>query len=532
MQIRSTKKSSWRWLAFSAAVLLVGGGYAGIHFYRASMAMLPFDPGYIISDDQMAFANSMNEGQIQSFLKSKNPCNDTDWSKSERYRQRGYQYNTRDGHYVCMADEDFNGESAAHIIYTVAQKYRINPQVLIVLLQKEQGLVTDTWPNSNQYRKATGYGCPDTGNGCDSQYFGLRNQIDHAAKMFRQVLDGGWSNYPVGNNYIQYNPNRSCGGSEVDIKNRATSVLYRYTPYQPNADVLAGRGSSCGAYGNYNFHRYFSEWFGDPRASLIGYLYEDTYNSKKLREILGTPISQDNTDNNDHHWQNFQNGLMYWNRYNGVHVVKGGIGAHYGQLNWQWGALGYPTGDEVYDGRGWWQNYDNGAILGTIKTGFWESKGGIRWRYGQLGWQGGEMGYPTSDEHWDGRGWWQNYENGAILGTLNTGFWESRGSIRARYTQLGLQDGEMGYPTGGEVYDGRGWWQNYENGAIIGTPTTGFWESKGGIRYTYGQLGWQGGQAGYPTGPEVYRGNNTWTQEYEKGTIEFSFANGGRFIPR
>lgn len=531
MQIRVNKKHYFvRWLGLSA-VLVAGAIYAGVSYYHISMATAPFDPGNIISDEKMSLVNAMDEAQIQSFLKSKNPCNDSNLDKSERYRQRGYQYDIKDGHYVCMADENFNGESAAHIIYTVAQKYRINPQVLLVLLQKEQGLITDTWPNDNQYRKATGYGCPDTGAGCDAQYFGLRNQLDHAAKMFRQVLDGGWSNYPVGNNYIQYNPDKSCGGSEVNIKNRATSVLYRYTPYQPNADVLAGRGSRCGAYGNHNFYKYFNDWFGDPRASVISSLYEDYYNKHNLKQSIGEPLNKDVVEGN-HHWQGFQRGVMYWDGAHGVNVVRGAIGYRYSQLNFHYGQLGYPTGPVVYDGTGWWQNFDGGAIIGKKQTGFWESKGGIRMRYGQLGWQGGRMGYPTSSEHWDGHGWWQNYDKGAILGTLQHGFWESHGAIRQRYQQLGLQSGEMGYPTSTIVWDGRGWWQNYENGAIIGTKQTGFWESKGGIRYTYGQLGWQGGQAGYPTGPEVYRGNNTWTQTYEHGTIEFSLAQGGRFIPR
>ncbi|MBQ3320879.1 S-layer homology domain-containing protein, partial [Candidatus Saccharibacteria bacterium] len=66
--------------------------------------------------------------------------------------------------------------------------------------------------------------------------------------------------------YIQYNPDSSCGGSTVYIENLATSSLYRYTPYQPNASSLAagyGTGNSCSAYGNRNFYLYFNDWFGD-----------------------------------------------------------------------------------------------------------------------------------------------------------------------------------------------------------------------------------------------------------------------------
>ena len=225
-----------------------------------------FRPGNIISDYVMSNYKSMSEAEIQAFLKSKNSCNDTRLYLAQQYS--GYQYHIENGHFVCMADERFGGESAAHIIWQAAQDYRINPQVLIVLLQKEQSLVTDTWPNHIQYRAATGYGCPDTA-ACSEKYYGFKNQVRRAAEMFRTVLNGGWTNYPVGYNYVQYNPNAACGGTTVYIENLATSALYRYTPYQPNASALAagyGRGDGCGAYGNRNFYLYFLDWFGNPQG--------------------------------------------------------------------------------------------------------------------------------------------------------------------------------------------------------------------------------------------------------------------------
>ncbi len=233
-----------------------------------------FDPGYIISDYQMGNYNSMSEAEIWNFLKQKGNCNDTRiWQTGNNLgylsESAPYSWHVSDGHYVCLADENFSGESAAHIIWQAAQDYRINPQVLIVLLQKEQGLITDSFPNSVQYRSATGYGCPDTA-ACSSRYYGFKNQVRNAAALFRAVLDGGWTNYPLGNNYIQYNPNSGCGGSWVNIRSLATSALYRYTPYQPNASALAagyGAGDSCGAYGNRNFYSYFEDWFGGATSS-------------------------------------------------------------------------------------------------------------------------------------------------------------------------------------------------------------------------------------------------------------------------
>ncbi len=245
----------------------------------SAASLANFKPGNIISDYVMSNYASMSEAEIQNFLKSKNSCNDTRTYLASTYSN--YSYHVKDGHFVCLADETFgdgvdygdsapNGQSAAHIIWQAAQDYQINPQVLIVLLQKEQSLITDTWPNSRQFRSATGYGCPDTA-ACDTKYYGFKNQVRNAASLFRTVLNGGWTNYPVGNNYIQYNPNADCGGSVVYIENLATSSLYRYTPYQPNAGALAagyGTAPSCGAYGNRNFYLYFMDWFSDPTITV------------------------------------------------------------------------------------------------------------------------------------------------------------------------------------------------------------------------------------------------------------------------
>ena len=251
-----------------------------------------FNAGNIISDYTMGNYTSMTEAEIQSFLKSKVSCDKTIPSS---YKNEGngvysttfssggktYYYHGKNGKFVCLPDEKFgdgveygenvkNGQTAAHIIWQAAQDYKINPQALIVLLEKEQSLITDKWPNNYQYRSATGYGCPDTA-ACDSKYYGFKNQVRSAANLFRTVLNGGWTNYPLGKNYIKYNPDASCGGSTVDIKNLATSALYRYTPYQPNAATLAaGYGTAaCGAYGNRNFYLFFYDWFGDPTIDKL-----------------------------------------------------------------------------------------------------------------------------------------------------------------------------------------------------------------------------------------------------------------------
>ncbi len=278
MRIKRTIRSRLPLILFVFAAVATFMFFAMKKPVETSAASLAgFKPGNIISDYTMSNYNSMSEADIQNFLKSKNSCNDTRTYLASAYPE--YSYHIKDGHFVCLADETFGdgidygdsaptGQSAAHIIWQAAQDYQINPQVLIVLLQKEQSLITDTWPNSRQFRSATGYGCPDTA-ACDTKYYGFKNQVRNAASLFRTVLNGGWTNYPLGNNYIQYNPNAACGGSTVYIENLATSALYRYTPYQPNAGAIAagyGTAPSCGAYGNRNFYLYFVDWFGDPAS--------------------------------------------------------------------------------------------------------------------------------------------------------------------------------------------------------------------------------------------------------------------------
>lgn len=235
-----------------------------------------FEPGNIIDEPTFLNTSSMTAIQIQNFLSSKVPVCDTQGTQVSEFgggtraqwaASRGYS-----PPFTCLKDYTEGGRGAAQIIYDVAQAYQVNPQVLIVLLQKEQALVTDTWPLATQYRTATGYGCPDTA-ACDSQYFGLTNQITWAARMFHAIITASptwYTPYVLGNNFIQWSPNSSCGGTTVNIQNRSTQALYNYTPYQPNQAALNagyGTGDACSAYGNRNFYVYFKDWFGPTRIN-------------------------------------------------------------------------------------------------------------------------------------------------------------------------------------------------------------------------------------------------------------------------
>jgi len=496
--------------------------------------------GNIISDAVMTNTTSMSARQIQSFLNKEVPTCDTNGTQLSEYGgpdlngdgkvQRwewGKEY-YKQTTFTCLKDYKENGLTSAQIIYNAAKKYSVNPQVLIVLLQKEQSLVTDTWPLNIQYKTATGYGCPDTAP-CDSQYYGLTNQVNWAATMYNAIMTNSstwYTPYILGKNYIQYNPDSSCGGSTVDIENRATQALYNYTPYQPNkATLAAGWGTaSCGAYGNRNFYLYFNKWFGDPRNPGLTAI-ENRYNALSLADqnALGSiTVSLACTIKNNGCYRSYQHGAILWTSQTGAWESMEPIRDYWAQLGYQDGKMGYPTAaSQQVDNDINYQKYQNGYIIGSDDTGYWESKGSIRDYWAQLGYQDGEMGLPTGPEkNLENGGWYQSYQNGYIIGKGPGNYWESMGPIRDYWAQLGYQDGEMGLPKGPiKQTDDGGYYQAYENGYIIGKDTIGYRESKGSIRVRWAELGYQDGKMGYPKGPEKKMPNGGYYQAYENGYI-------------
>ena len=225
----------------------------------------PFHPGEIISDDSFFNPDAMTPAQIQRFLEQRRcvpvggaPC------------LAQYRVTTPDlpaSPERCAAIDGRTGERASSIIARIAKACTISPRVLLVLLQKEQSLLTA--PSPSGYQKATGYACPDTA-ACDRKYFGFFNQVYRAAWQFREytVHPADWR-YRIGANRIQFHPDAACGSTRVTIANQATANLYNYTPYQPNAETLAspkGPGGACSTFGNLNFSRLYTAWFGSPLA--------------------------------------------------------------------------------------------------------------------------------------------------------------------------------------------------------------------------------------------------------------------------
>lgn len=227
-----------------------------------------FDPGMIISDAVFYNSKAMDAAAMRTFLNRLGAACQGSWCL------RNLKMTTPDvpADRYCKAYQGGENEDVAAILTKLSAACGINPQVMLVTLQKESALLTRTDVSESSYAAAYGWHCPDTGPGgsanCDPQYAGFFNQAAGMAKQWaRYRLDPDKYNYRAGQTTtILWNVAESgCGGSSVYIRNTATASLYNYTPYQPNAASLAaypGEGDKCSSYGNRNFFMLFQKYFG------------------------------------------------------------------------------------------------------------------------------------------------------------------------------------------------------------------------------------------------------------------------------
>ena len=517
-------------IAIAAVITAAITGVALLQDTSQAADLSKFDPGNIMSDTVMSNKNSMNVQQIQTFLDSKNPCNNTNIHMASWYPN--LKYTIKDGKFVCMAKDTFDGQSAAQIIWQVSQDYGINPQFLIVLLEKEQGLITDTWPNHRQYQTATGFGCPDTA-ACDSKYFGLKNQLQNAASLFRTVLNGGWSNYPVGNTYVQYHPNSWCGGTVVNIQNRATSALYRYTPYQPNPSALAagyGSGDACGAYGNRNTYALFTDWFGDPTTGV--YLdilkatqdIEDLVSHQNLQMGLSASGVVPEYGESPRVWQSYENGVVIWTTTHGAQYVPYGTTyKRWQELGGSSGVLGTPTSQAILeksDGRVW-QNFKKGLIVHTVENGGWEIvPGPIGDKWHESGGSSGQLRRPVSSVMANSNGnRFQKFEGGQIVReSITSPAYTLLGPIDLAWSRLSQT---IGNPVSDTITESNGHtWQTFKNGLLVKSSDGTAWPVLNGDFYARWQkLGGSFGLIGRPSSNQVTEANGRTWQFYEKGLL-------------
>ncbi len=544
-----------------------------------------FNPGNIISDAVFYNSGTMTVAQIQSFLNARVPTCRSGYECLKSYTQATVSQPRRtEG---CAPYTGAARETAAEIIYKVAQACGINPQAILVLLEKEQGLVSDDWPSSRQYRSATGYGCPDTAD-CDTNYYGFFNQVYHASYQFKKYqYNPGIRGYKAGQiNTILWNPNSGCGSSQVYIENQATAGLYVYTPYRPNQAALNnlyGTGDGCSAYGNRNFWRMFTDWFGSTtggiavapqlqslvstgvigQATVRFYNYVDggvgqefsggwaywrqdvgaQYTTGKIGlsytvlagpfGVLGYPAQKPETEIRGGSSQQFQLGALYTSPTTSIHIVSGPILTSYKALRGPSGIMGYPLAAfKPEPAGGSSQLFEGGWLYTSPATSIHRVSGPIGQSYAALGGPAGSLGFPIAAEKSEGNGWIsQKFQAGSLLYSASGGIHFMLNDIYSKWTLDGGVNSPYGVPTDStKSYTDGGTGQRFSKMWLYYSAATGYSTTVGVLGTSHFALGGGGGTLGYPTEAQKNEANGGISQKFSGAALYWSPSYGIHFV--
>jgi len=145
---------------------------------------------------------------------------------------------------------------------------------------------------------------------------------------------------------------------------------------------------------------------------------------------LGQPTSAESGAPHGGRCQQFQHGMICW------HPQIAEAFAVWGSIHDRWSQLGrvefgYPITDEMRtsDGRGRFNHFrgmqfptrPESSIFWTPQTGARAIYGAIRDAWANQGWERGPLGYPTMEEHQDGKYRRVNFERGYIRWAPDTG---------------------------------------------------------------------------------------------------------------
>ena len=239
--------------------------------YKEPSTQTTFSPGFIIADANFYSHDAMSEAEIQAFLDQRiGQCNSDDCLNVLRLNMPSSPEvkSGSTGEVICRALPGGNNLRASTVIYRVQVACGLSARVILVTLQKEQGLITSKNPSNYALAFAMGWACPDT-TGCTDPNSWFGYQVYRGARQLVTYKQANFARQP-GVHRIAWSPDPDCGGRDVNVVNHATAALYNYTPYQPTWASLnawpaaVSPYSSCASYGNRNFWFYYNAWFGNP----------------------------------------------------------------------------------------------------------------------------------------------------------------------------------------------------------------------------------------------------------------------------
>lgn len=494
-----------------------------------------FDAGLIVTDEVFFAGADLSAAQVQSFLESKVPeCTATTGPTCLKdYR---VTTTTRPADAYCATYKGATNERASTIIAKVSKACRVSAKTLLVLLQKEQGLVTAKAPKESSYQKATGYACPDSAP-CNEKYFGLQNQLYSAASRYQQYATQPKFNwFPVGESTeILYNPNRSCGTRTVTIANKATAGLYYYTPYTPNAAAMAnlsGTGDACSSYGNRNFWRLFTQWFGSTTIGVTGPVQTAWLRTGGVDGSFGVQRSDARCSAGSPRYcaQAFAGGTIASAGSTGFTMAPGALQDRWVKDGAESSALGWPRAAQRCGAGGvCTQKFTGGYAATSPKTGTRAVLGRLSTAWAKAGGRNGSLGLPRAEQRCtsSGTSCTQKFQGGYATTHPTYGTRTVTGDFSSRWVRTGGRNGSLGWPTtsrycskvkGGATACG----QRFAKGAITS-------HTRYGVQHVNGRIGAEwlarakaGRSVGYakaPTSCSKRKGVNTCRQEFSSATL-------------
>lgn len=231
-----------------------------------------FNPGNVISDAVFYNPNAMTEAQIKAFIESVgSSCTSSGSSKC----LKDMTFSTAKLNPIrvksggCSALNLTGNQRPWTIIDKAAKACGLNPQVILVTIQKEQSGLTQ--PKTDAvWAKAMGAGCPDN-SGCDAAQAGFTKQIYYGAeKLATYKINATWEQYILAfqngqSVTVQNNAGTACGSQTFRLQNYATASLYMYTPYVGNSS-----SSSCATIGQKMFWDLMQRYFPSSLGDLVG----------------------------------------------------------------------------------------------------------------------------------------------------------------------------------------------------------------------------------------------------------------------
>lgn len=511
---RKTARQRQRWrgmLTAIVAVAIAASSLVGSTPAQAANITDGFNPGKIIADDLFYDGSAMSTAAVQTFLNQKvarciigdpgykpgdlSPNGTGNRIATSCLKDFKMTTQSRPADKYCKAYAGAKNETAAQIIAKVGQACGISQRVILIMLEKEQSLVSDSWPVTRQYDYAMGMDCPDSGPGnsanCDASGAGFFQQVLRGTRQLQvyRLNPNSFGYQPYKTHTIQWHPDSSCGTSRVKIENQATSALYIYTPYRPNQAALNagwGEGNGCSTYGNRNFYNFYKSWFGDPLGAPAFPITGDmrTYwNANK--SWLGEPTGAAKT------------------------VASGGGGK-----------LQYFTGGFMY-------RANNGAPVGFTKNS------PIISAFGAAGGIEGSWGWPLSPAVSQGSGnSVVRFQGGAVVETKSVGVFLVPEATRPAWEATGGYTGRLGYPRASATsISSEGTSQTFKGGTLYNSAKQGVVGLVSGqISTAFSEAGGPKGAWGWPRGRQVCRADGTQCQaDFAAGVATWTKANGTVF---